>query len=671
MQGEHVSTSFKLMSKAIKQRSIFSFSVFHKGMVRHLNVVTVTCLAVLGISSAASVYGQADGVPKSAPTVKVQAQQTFNVTSTVSHALSLFGDVKYPKDFQHFDYVNPNAPKGGRIRLSAIGGFDSFNPFIVKGEPANGLGFMYDTLLTGSSDEASTDYGLLAEKVEVPEDYSWVTYTLRAEARFHDGTPVTAEDVIFSLNVLKEKGQPLFRFYYANIEDAKALDARTVKFIFNEAGNRELPQITGQLPVFPKHYWDGRDFAQSTLDAPLSSGPYRIKEYEVNRYIALERVPDYWGADLPVNKGRYNFDEIRFDYYRDTEVTLTAFFADEFDVRLENTAKNWATKYDVPMVESGQIRKLVLEDKIPARTQAFFFNLRKDKFQDRRVREAIGLAFNFEWLNKFIFFDQYLRINSFFEKSELAAKGLPQGAELAFLGPYRGQLPKELFTEEFRLPETDGSGTYRKNLVRALELLREAGWSLIDGKMTDDATGEELTIEFLLVQPGLEKVVQPFLRDLERIGITGSIRIVGSAQYERRLENRDFDMIIYGVQQSLSPGNEQREYWGSEAADRPGSRNLAGIKNPIVDALIEEIIFAKDRAELVAASQAMDRVLLWQHYLIPQWYSPGWRYAIWDRVAMPKNLPPYTPGDFTIWWSKDAGPDTALPGNDAEGDVIE
>ena len=452
MRGEHVSLVLKRKTRRVIRPNTI-FTSLRLATLTSIRAVSIAWAMAAGICFSGGAWAQADGVPKSAPTVRVQAEETYSVTSEVSHALSLFGDVKYAEDFEHFDYVNPNAPKGGRLRLSAIGGFDSFNPYIVKGEPANGLGFMYDTLLTGSSDEASTEYGLLAEKVEVPEDYSWVTYTLREGARFHDGMPVTAEDVIFSLNVLKEKGQPLYRFYYANIVEAKALDERTVKFIFSETGNRELPLITGQLPILPKHYWEEREFERSTLEPPLSSGPYRIKNFEVNRFIALERVPDYWGKDLAVNVGRYNFDEIRFDYYRDTEVTLTAFFADEFDVRVENTAKNWATKYDVPMVENGEIRKLVLEDKIPARTQAFFFNLRKEKFQDRRVREAIGLAFNFEWLNKFIFFDQYKRINSFFEKSELAATGLPEGDELAYLEPYRDQLREDVFTQEFAIAQ--------------------------------------------------------------------------------------------------------------------------------------------------------------------------------------------------------------------------
>jgi len=610
------------------------------------------CLAFA--ASASPVSAQADGVPKAAPTEKVDTEMTFSTVSTVGHALSLFGDIKYPSDFPHFDYVNPNAPKGGRLRLSSIGGFDSFNGFVVKGESAVGLGLTYDTLLESAYDEPATEYGLIAESVEVPDDYSWVTYTLREEARWHDGRPITPEDVIFSLDILKEKGLPFFRFYYGTIQEAKQIGPRQVKFIFTEAGNRELPQITGQLPILPKHYWKDKEFDRSTLEPPLSSGPYRVADFEANRRVVYERVPDYWGKDLPVKKGKFNFDEISFDYYRDQEVARTAFLANEFDRIAENSAKNWATRYDVPAVKEGLLKLSFFKSRQPSGMQAFFFNLRREKFQDIRVREAIGLAFNFEWLNKYIFYDQYTRTTSYFDNSELAAKGLPSEAELELLEPYRDQLPEKLFTQEFRVPETDGTGKYRDNLVRAIELLEEAGFFIRDGKMIDPRTDEPFFIEFLLVQPSFERVVQPFLRDLEKIGINGTIRVVGTAQYERRFENRDFDMIVYSARQSLSPGNEQRDFWGTDAADRPGSRNAAGVKSEVIDALVEKVIFAPDRESLVTATQALDRVLLWGHYVVPQWYLAGSRVAYWDRFGMPDEPPPYLPDDFSTWWSKDA-----------------
>ena len=358
----------------------------------------------------------------------------FSTTSTTSHALSLFGDIKYGPDFEHFDYVNPDAPKGGRMRMSAVGGFDSFNPFIVKGDPGAVQIFLYDTLLASSADEASTEYGLLAESVEVPDDYSWVTYTLREGARFQDGTPVTPEDVIFSFNILKEKGQPFYRFYYGTIEEAKQLGERAVKFIFSESGNRELPLITGQLPILPKHYWADKEFDASTLEPPLTSGPYRITKFEPNRFIVYTRDPNYWGKDLPVNRGRFNFDEIRYDFYRDGDVARTAFLADQFDVRLENSAKAWATAYDVPAVKEGLIKQQFFPTRQSSGMQGFFFNLRQDKFKDPRVREAIGQAFNFEWINKNIFYGQYTRTNSFFDNSETGRDRIAFGRRIVSAG---------------------------------------------------------------------------------------------------------------------------------------------------------------------------------------------------------------------------------------------
>ncbi len=611
---------------------------------------------------------QTDGVPLAAPTIAVDSEVVFNTRTT--HALSLFGTAKYPEDFQHFDYVNPDAPKGGRVRLIGMGSFDSLHPFVTQGNSALGLGRIYDTLISRSLDEPATQYGLLAESIEIPDDYSWVTYTLREGARWHDGTPVTPEDVIFSLNILKDKGQPFYRFYYQNVVEARKVGERSVKFIFGEAGNRELPLITGELVIFPKHYWEAtdedgnpRDFSKSTLEPPLGSGPYRVGKFEPGRFIEFERVEDYWGAALPINIGQHNFDYIRYEYYRDSEVSLTALFADEYDIRVENSAKMWATRYDAPPVKDGRIKKELIADQNPAPMQGWFINTRRDKFKDRRVREALSLAFNFEWANKQLFYGQYVRLNSYFDNSKLASHGLPTAQELALLEPYRDQLPEEVFTKEFRAPQTDGSGTYRANLAKAIELLGQAGWSIRDGLMTNDETGQPLTIEFLLVQPSFERVVQPYLRDLEKIGIEGSIRLVDVAQYENRYESADFDLIVFSAPQSLSPGNEQREYWGSEAADRQGSRNVAGVKDPVVDGLIEKIIFAADREALTTAVHALDRVLLWGHYVVPQWYASGDRYAYWDRFGRPENVPPYDPGIPDIWWYVG---EASASGNEAE-----
>ena len=613
--------------------------------------------AALSLFLSPFAHGQGNSIPDSVPSTPAEAAAT--VAARTTHALSLFENIKYGPDFEYFDYVNPDAPKGGRMRLHTVGGFDTLNSLNINGTSAIGSLIIYDTLLQNSLDEPSTEYGLLAESVEVPSDYSWVTYTLRKDAYWHDGMPITPEDVIFSLNTLKEKGLPLFRFYYANIVRGEKIDEHKVKFVFDQAGNRELPQITGQMVILPKHYWestdkkgDPRDFGESTLDPPLGSGPYRIKDFEPNRHISYERVKDYWGADLPVNAGQNNFDELRYEYYRDREVALTAFLADEYDIRAEFTAKHWATRYDVPPVNKGFIKREFIPSNYPLRMQGFVFNTRLPKFQDRRVREAIGLAYNFEWANKYLFYGIYKRINSYFEPSELSARGLPSEEELKLLEPYRDRLPEDVFTKEFRAPMTDGSGKYRKNLVKALELLSAAGWSLKNGQMTNDDTGEVLTIEFLIVQTTFERVIQPYLRDLERIGIKGTIRLVDTSQYINRRDKFDFEMMVYSRSQTLSPGNEQREFWGSEAADREGSDNVAGIRDPVVDAFIEKIIFSKNRKELITATRALDRVLLWGHYVVPHWYSGGTYYAYWDRFEKPDIVPPYGDGIPSIWWYK-------------------
>lgn len=579
--------------------------------------------------------------------------------TTVSHGLSLFGDLKYPPDFAHFDYVNPTAPKGGEVRLEATGTYDTLNPFVIKGTPAAGSTQIYDSLMASANDEPSTEYGLIAESVEVPDDLTWVAFNLRPEARWHDGQPITAEDVVFTLDVLKSKGQPFYRFYYANVKKAVAEGPHRVRFTFTGPPNRELPLIVGQLPILPKHYWQGRDFEGTTLEPPLGSGPYRIAEVDPGRSVDYERVADYWGKDLPVNVGRYNFGRIGYEYFRDRTVSLEAFKSHAFDFRVENNAKVWATGYDFPAIRDGRAIKEEPPNNNPTGMQAFAFNIRREKFSDPRVRWALAHAFDFEWTNKNLFYGQYTRTESYFSNSELAATGLPDPAELALLEPLRGRVPEEVFTEEYEPPSTEGRGGLRGNLRTAQRLLREAGWSVRDRRLVNDKNGEAMTIEVLLVSPAFERVVAPMARNMERLGVQVSIRLVDTSQYTNRERDFDYDMIVANWGQSLSPGNEQRDFWGSEAADRPGSRNLVGIKDPAIDKLIDRIIFADDREALVAACRALDRVLLWNHFVIPNWHINTYRIAYWNRFGRPAVKPKYALGFPDTWWV-DASLDTAL-----------
>jgi microcin C transport system substrate-binding protein len=588
---------------------------------------------------AAALVLAAFAIPAAAQDVKIHKR----------HGLTLGDQLKYKPDFKHFDYVNPDAPKGGAVKLHAIGGFDSFNPFIIKGDAADGVGLTIDRLMTRADDDEMAEYGLIAESVEVPEDLSYVIYNLRAEARFHDGSPVTAEDVIFSLDILREKGAPLYRLYYKNIAKAEALSPHRVKFTFEGPKNRELPQITGQIPVLSKKYWASRNFESTTLEPPLGSGVYKIVGFEPNRYVLLERVRDWWGKDLPVSRGLYNFDSIRYEYFRDGTVALEAFKAGQYDFRDENNSKVWATGYDFPALTAGLVVKEEVKHRLPTGMQSFAFNLRRaEKFGDIRVRQAIGLAFDFEWSNKNLFYDQYRRTESFFSNSELASTGLPSQAELKLLEPFRGKVPEEVFTKEFRAPKTDGSGTPRENLRQAQALLRQAGWTVQDGVLTSP-NKVPLEIEFLLASPEFERIVGPFIQNLKRLGINARIRTVDPAQYINRVRERDFDMIVQSWGQSLSPGNEQREYWSTDAADRNGSRNVAGIKNLAIDALIDKIIHADDRPELITATRALDRVLLWNHYVVPNWHVNMFRLAYWKRFGIPAKRPDYGTG-FPSWW---------------------
>lgn len=572
------------------------------------------------------------------------------------HGLSLFGDVKYPPGFEHFEYVNPDAPKGGTFRQSSIGTFDTLNPFNIKGTPAAGSALIYDSLMTTSLDEPSTEYGQIAEAVKYPEDYSSVTFRLRPEARWHDGQPVTVEDVIWSFETLK-KTHPFYNAYYRNVVSAEKSGDNEVTFRFDQAGNRELPQITGQLYVLPRHYWEGtdasgnkRDFAASTLEPPLGSGPYRIKSVQPGRSISYERVPDHWGADLPVNLGQNNFDEMRYEYFRDMTVALEAFKADQFDFRSENSAKRWATGYDFPAVQRGDVILQEFETENAEPMQGFIFNLRRPKFQDPRVRQAFNYAFDFEWLNTNIFYGQYQRTGSYFENSDLAAAGLPEGKELEILEKVRDQVPPEVFTTVYENPVGGDTRKQRENLRKATQLLKEAGWEVRNGVLVNGQTGEPFTVEFLNDQPDSERVIAPYIQNLGKLGIKASIRTVDTSQYQNRMDNFDFDMTTDMFPQSLSPGNEQRDFWGSEAADAQASRNTIGIKNPAVDTLIDEIIFARDRETLIAAAKALDRVLLWNHYLVPEFFTPVIRTARWDRFGLPEIQPDFGISPATWWW---------------------
>lgn len=574
------------------------------------------------------------------------------------HALSLFGDIKYPADFKRFDYVNPDAPKGGAARLISLGTFDNFNIAVagIKGSLAPAAALIYETLMTRAQDEVATEYGELAESAQHPDDFSWVTYRLRKEARWHDGKPVTPEDVIFSLESLK-KLSPMYASYYRHVTKVEKSGERDVKFTFDAPGNRELPTIVGELTVLPKHWWEGtdaqgrkRDIGATTLEPPLGSGPYKIKEFVAGRSIKLERVKDYWGANVPSQIGTNNFDELRFEFFRDNLVALEAFKADQADWIAENSAKQWATAYDFPAVAEKRVLKEEFPINDSGRMQAFAFNIRRDQFKDPRLRRAFNYAFDFEEMNKQLFYGQYKRINSYFEGTDLASSGLPEGQELAILQAVKDKVPPEVFTTAYQNPVGGNPEAVRANLREAAKLLKEAGFEVRDHKLVD-STGKPLSVEILVQDPSSERIALFYKPSLERIGVSASIRVVDDAQYQNRLRSFDFDMIIDQWGESLSPGNEQREFWGSQAADIPGARNTIGIKNPAVDALIDKVIYARDRGELVAATHALDRVLLWNFYLVPQFTYGFSRYARWDRFSHAEPLPKYgRSGLPTLWW---------------------
>ncbi|HPF58645.1 MAG TPA: extracellular solute-binding protein [Candidatus Competibacteraceae bacterium] len=565
------------------------------------------------------------------------------------HGIALHGQPKYGPDFSHFDYVNPNAPKGGEARFSAIGSFDTFNPFNIKGESAAGISQLFESLMTSSADEPFSEYGLIAESVEIPDDRSSVMFTIRPQAKFNDGSPVTADDVLFSFETLKSKGSPFFRFYYANIAKAEKLDRWQVKFTFTPGKNQELPLIMGQMPVLSKKYWETRDFEATTLDIPVGSGPYRIERFEPGRFIVYVRDENYWGKDLPVNRGQYNIGRLRYDYYRDVTVALEAFKAGAYDLRVENVAKQWATGYDFPALHEGRVKKETFQNQLPSGMQGFVYNLRRPLFQNPKVREALAYAFDFEWSNRNLFFDQYKRTRSYFDNSDLAAHGLPSPEELTLLEPLRTKLPPEVFTAEYQPPAAADDAQLRANLRKALELLQDAGWTFRDRTLVNAKTGEPFRFELLIDQPTWERIGLPFARNLERLGIEMRVRSVDSAQYENRLRDFDFDMVVYVWGQSLSPGNEQREFWSSAAADQPGSRNLAGLKNPAVDTLVDQVIAAPDRASLTIRVRALDRALQWNYLVIPHWHIPYTRLAFWNKFGYPA-VTPLQGVQLNAWW---------------------
>jgi microcin C transport system substrate-binding protein len=596
------------------------------------------------------------------------------------HALSLVGEPKYGPDFKNFGWVNPDAPKGGTLRGFAEGSFDSLNPFSVRGDPAASLGLIYDSLLAPSPDEPSSEYALIAEWVSYPPDFSSVTFGINPQARFHDGTPITPEDVIYSLDALK-KAHPRNAFYYKNVIKAEKTGEREVTFTFDVKGNRELPQIVGQLSVLPKAFWEGkrpdgeqRDVTKTTMEIPLGSGAYRVKSFDPGRTIVYERVKDYWAKDLPVAKGQWNFDEVKITYFLDRTPAFEEFKSGKLDFWAESSASRWATAYDFDALKKGWVKKEAIPVKRVAPMQAFVFNQRRKQFQDPRVRKAFGLAFNFEEANKKLFYNLYVRVGSYFDNSELAAKGLPQGRELEILKEVENEVPPEVFTTEWKNPVNATQEDFRNHMREASKLLAEAGWTVHQEAVADEcgvfcsvvravglssapksnvlrnAAGQTLDAEFLIDSPEFERIVLPYVQDLQRLGVKASVRIVDSAQYKRRTDAHDYDIIVDTFPQSESPGNEQRDFWGSAAADKDGSNNTAGIKNPAIDKLVDKVVFAKDRDELIAATHALDRVLLWNYYVVPQWHYPFERLATWDKFGRPDPLPSRTSALLQTWW---------------------
>jgi microcin C transport system substrate-binding protein len=584
-----------------------------------------------------------------AATVPASAQITPPTSPPVrTYGVSLLGEPGLPANFKAFPYVNPDAPKGGEVALSTVGTFDSFNPFIVRGTAAGDVSRVWDRLMVPDPDETETEYGLLAKTIELPSDRMSVAFELQPEAKFNDGTPVTAEDVAWTCDMLREKGRPFYRLYYADVASVTVEGPLRVVFHFKSNTNRELPLILGQMPVLPKHWWAGRDFDKPLTDPPLGSGPYRVGHFEFGRTLSMQRVTDVWSKDLPVMQGLYNFDTRRTEYFRDATVALEAFKAGQIDFRQVDIAKEWATAYDFPAVQKGLVKKELLPHRLPTGMQAYGMNTRRTLFKDVRVRHALAMVFDFEWENANLFYGNYTRTNSYFSNSELASSGIPEGAELALLDKYRDQLPPDLFTTPLQLPVTDGSGNNREELRAALTLLEQAGWKVVDRKLVD-ANGQPFSFEILLDEPAFERVTLPYVQWLSHLGIDARVRTVDPAQYQRLLDTYDYDMVVVSMGESDSPGNEQTGYWTCGSMNLEGGENLMGVCDPVVDDLVHKIVTAPDRADLVTAARALDRVLLAGWYVVPQWYLKSVRVAYWDRFGRPDKLV-RTGLAFDSWW---------------------
>lgn len=629
-----------------RDRPLFNLPLYFSGRLNPNSAMRFVAafLVLLAVAHAASGFVSGARADEAATTPDI----------ITSHAIAMHGDAKYPSDFKHFSYVNPNAPKGGSLWLAAQGTFDSLNPFIIKGTVASGATLIYDTLMKRSDDEPFSMYPLLAESIRYPKNRQWVEFTLNPKARWHDGKPVTVEDVIFSMNLLRTKGRPFYRYYFRDVVKMEKTGPRSVKFTFRKSENRELPLIiAGDLTILPKHYWEKNDFTKFSLKLPLGSGPYRISKVSPGRRIELKRVKNYWGKDLPANVGYNNFDLIRYEYYFDTSVMREALKAGQFDYRVENTASAWARSYNIAARRDGLLVLRKFDNGNPSGMQAFIYNLRKPQFKDWRVRRALAFAFDFEWTNRNLFFGQYKRTRSFFDNSELASrKGKPAGEVLKMLQELKKKYPKavpdEVFTTPYSLPVYK-NGNIRPGLRESFRLLKEAGWVVRDFKLVNAKTGRPFRFELILRSPAFERIVLPVKRNLGRLGIDMKVRLVDFSQFINRIRKFDFDMVILGWGQSLSPGNEQRGMWGSASAKRPGGRNWSGLQNKAVDELVEKLIAAPDRKALVLRTRALDRLLLSLHFVIPNWHIPYDRIVYWNKFGFP-NKPTISGANVLIWW---------------------
>ncbi len=631
---------------------------YNTSLIQKNSLLLLFLFIALGVISAPLLAGNA-------PELTLEIGKKHEGTPV--HAITLHGEPKYPADFKHLDFVNPDAPKGGTLKMHATGTFDSINPFIVKGVPAAGLnylrsGLLYESLMQNSWDEPFSLYGVIAESITVPEDKSWAKFKLREEAHWSDGEPIVAQDVIWTFNTLVQKGQPFFKAYWNDVESVEELDEKTVLFKFAVRGNAELPLIIAEMPVLPKHYWgeEKNNFEETSFEIPVASGPYKIGKIVPGRSIEYVRDPDWWGKDLAFFKGMNNFDKIVYDYYRDENVAQEAFLAHNYDVKQENVAKIWYEGYKVAKDKAENLIKEDINNTRPAGMQAFVYNIRREVFKNKDVRAALAYALDFEWSNKQFAYGDYVRTNSYFDNSELSSCcDLPDEDELKILEPFRGKIPEEVFTSVYKAPVSDGSGNNRQQLREGIKLLEKAGYTALNENGVRYKTlknGDVHTLEFEILHysPTFERWVLPFIKNLERMGVKANFRIVDTAQFQSRTNTFDFDMLIGGFGQSESPGNEQREFWGSDKADIQGSRNLIGVKDPVVDYLVKGIIHAKSREDLVAKTRALDRVLLWNHYVIPMWHYPKWRIAYWDSIKRPENLSGISPLIAQTWWSTEA-----------------